>query len=62
VPPFLAEKLRREVDWHISESGVNRALEQGLRIRSALRANRPASVSVNADSSLNADSGLEEKR
>ncbi|UCG86666.1 MAG: peptidylprolyl isomerase [Gemmatimonadota bacterium] len=55
VPPFLAEELRREMDWHISPSGVNRALERAARIRSGLTAG--ATPTLPAD----ADSGLEEK-
>jgi len=52
VPPFLAEELRQEMDWHISASGVNRALERGLRLRSGLTASATPTASVSADSSL----------
>ncbi len=38
VPPFLAESLRYEMEWEISASGVNRALERGTRLRGGLGA------------------------
>jgi hypothetical protein len=56
VPAFLAEELRQEMDWHISASGVNRALERGLRLRSGLTASATSTAAVSADS------GLEENR
>jgi len=38
VPPFLAEQLRSVMEWEISPSGVNRALERGVRLRTELKA------------------------
>lgn len=48
VPPFLAEKLRDEMEWKINPSGVNRALELGTHMRAALGAGRVASQSDSA--------------
>ena len=36
VPPFLAEELRKDTDWDISASGINRALDRGARMRTGL--------------------------
>ncbi len=33
VPPFLAERLRAEMEWEVSLEGVDRALAHGARLR-----------------------------
>lgn len=33
VPPFLAERLRTEMEWEISMEGINRAVVHGARLR-----------------------------
>jgi hypothetical protein len=37
VPPFLAERLRTEMEWEISMDGVERALAHGARLRVLLK-------------------------
>jgi hypothetical protein len=50
VPPFLAEQLRQDMEWDVSSSGVNRALDRGARMRSAevMPASAPASAGVDS--------------
>jgi hypothetical protein len=53
VPPFLAEQLRGAMEWEISPSGVNRALERSVRLRAGLEAaeidSRSDTVAVNEE-------------
>ena len=50
VPPFLAEQLRQDMAWDVSSSGINRALDRGARMRSAvvMPASAPATAEVDS--------------
>jgi hypothetical protein len=50
VPPFLAEELRSDMEWEISASGINRALDRGTRIRSGLATQAAPAAAPSADS------------
>ena len=50
VPPFLAEELRKDMDWDISASGINRALDRGARMRAELSAQATPTDAGSADS------------
>lgn len=41
VPPFLAIRLRRGVDWEIIPAGVNAALQRAIRLRAATARTEP---------------------
>lgn len=41
VPPFLAIRLRREVDWEIIQAGVNAALQRAIRLSAATARTEP---------------------
>lgn len=38
VPPFLADTLRAEADWHLIPAGVDRVLDRARQLRAALNA------------------------
>ncbi len=54
VPAFLAESLRSEMEWEVSSSGVNRALERGARLRAGLGG---AAETVSPSDSIPANQG-----
>jgi len=55
VPPFLAEELRKDMDWDISASGINRALDRGARMRAGLSAQAAPAAAGSADSGSGGD-------
>ncbi len=55
VPPFLAEELRKDMDWDISASGINRALERGARMRTGLSVRAAPTAAGSADSGSEGD-------
>jgi uncharacterized protein YdbL (DUF1318 family) len=50
VPPFLAEELRKDREWDISASGINRALDRGARMRTGLSVQAAPTAAGSADS------------
>ncbi len=49
VPPFLAEKLRSEMDWRTSRTALERALAHGARLRVLMEAAEQAEADRNRD-------------